>query len=304
MLLPASSDFLNDAEVPYWGWGAPPGLCGNRWGFGANGCLIGPYLPDLVPTPWANSTLVDPAIIATGLDPSEVRAAFIAGDDDAGRGGNALYHSLFEQRGAEVVFDQATVPVDVAVADYSPYVQAILDADPNLVYISTRFADVPPITAGLRDAGFEGPIVNFVAYQPGLLESSPDTASQLEGAVVNSQFPVQEEQSDFIHQMEADLTAAGEDTVIQLGTVIGYTIGEQIVQMLDAIGPELDTQTFDETVNGGDFVFRPGYGEGHGDMAFPAGHFVPSPCATLVNISDGAYGIELPFDCYALFPAA
>ena len=39
-VLPASTDFMNQQQVPYLGWGFLPGFCHTRWGFGFNGCLI------------------------------------------------------------------------------------------------------------------------------------------------------------------------------------------------------------------------------------------------------------------------
>src|SRR5690606_28344393 len=88
---PATSDFMSENEVPYVGWGTLPGYCGHRWGFGFSGCLSGSGFPDLVPTPYDNGSLVDPAIKLSGLEPSEVRMAVIGNDNDASRAGNQQF---------------------------------------------------------------------------------------------------------------------------------------------------------------------------------------------------------------------
>ena len=38
-----STDFMSKNQVPYYGWGFLPGFCGQRWGFGYNGCLVTNY---------------------------------------------------------------------------------------------------------------------------------------------------------------------------------------------------------------------------------------------------------------------
>jgi branched-chain amino acid transport system substrate-binding protein len=303
-LQPATSDFMTENEVPYVGWGTVPGYCGHRWGFGFSGCLSGSGFPDLVPHPYDNGSLVDPAIELTGLEASAVKMAVIGNDNDASRAGNQQFENLFKARGAQVVYNENGVPAATTV-DYTPFIQALMAADPNIVILDLLFDGVGPLTGGLRAAGFEGIIMNFVAYQPGLLEQSPDLAESLEGAIINSQTEPQETGSEYITQMQADLTASGaaDGTTIKLGTALGYEMANLFVQMIEAAGPELDTKTFDEAVNGGGFTFQPGHPDGAGDLAYPDGHFLPAPCAAMLKVEGGKYTVALPFQCYGLIPA-
>src|SRR5690606_16981695 len=105
---------------------------------------------------------------------------------------------------------------------------------------------------------------------------------------------------------EADLEASDAEggTTIQLGTSLGYEMASLIVQAVEAAGPDLDTRTFDEAVNGGEFVFRPGHPGGAGDIAFPNGHFIPNACAAMLGVESAAYTVALDFQCFGLIPAS
>jgi hypothetical protein len=72
--------------------------------------------------------------------------------------------------------------------------------------------------------------------------------------------------------------------------------------MLEAVGPDLDTATFDTTINGGGFRYEPTEG-GPGAVQFPEHHFLPTDCAAIVQIVDGAFEPVVPFACYESVPA-
>ena len=114
---------MSDNEVPFVGWGTVAGECGHRWGFGFSGCLSGSGFPDFVPHPYDNGSLVDPAIKLSGLEPTAVKMAVIGNDNDASRAGNGQFANLFKARGAQVVYNENTVPAATTV-DYTPFIQA------------------------------------------------------------------------------------------------------------------------------------------------------------------------------------
>src|SRR5437899_477585 len=82
----SATDYLNNQQVPFYGWGFLPGFCGTRWGFGWNGCLISDDSSLKHPTLQAN--LGEAPIKATGQKASDVTAAFQAEDTDSGHLGN------------------------------------------------------------------------------------------------------------------------------------------------------------------------------------------------------------------------
>ena len=299
---PAFANYLNENETPYIGWGFVDSFCGKRWGFGFDGCLNGLFSdPAAVPHPFLNPYLVQPMVDNAGIEPTEVRAAIIGSDNDAGRAGNTNYSQLFEDLGATVVYAEAVVPVPGPTTDYTPFVQAALEGDPNIVLISTQFSDVGGLTAALKSAGYEGAIMNFVAYVPGLLDALPQLAEALEGTYVLASLVPQEQQNGYIKIVEDSLEAAGTETgrFITFGGALGYLMADQLASMIAASGDDLDTATFDAAVNGGDYVYTsPGEG-GPCSLPYPGAHFFSASGSALVVVEDGAFAVESPYTCYA-----
>jgi ABC-type branched-subunit amino acid transport system substrate-binding protein len=301
---PPTTDYFNDNEVPFVGWAISAGFCGTRWVFGFNGCLIGDSLKDAVPHAVLQANLVDAIVKASGLDVKDVRFAAQGGDNDAGRAGNGQYSALFKARGAQVVYAEATVPVPGPTTDYTPYAQATLKENPNIIFTSTAFQDVGGFSAALKAAGYKGVNMNFVAYIPGLLDSSAQLADALEGTYVNTQIVPQEEQTEYIKQIEADLTAISSKTgtFIQFGTALAYVQADALVQMLTAAGTDLNTKTFDAAVNGGNFKYTPEQDGGPGSIGFPEGHFLPADCSAILKVENKKYTSVVPFQCYPSIP--
>src|SRR3954466_8121943 len=71
-VLPASTDFMNTNQVPYYGWGFLPGFCHTRWGFGFDGCLITANTDN--PLVYQSNLALGP-IEAAGLKPAEAKVA-------------------------------------------------------------------------------------------------------------------------------------------------------------------------------------------------------------------------------------
>jgi len=299
-----TTDYINQNEVPLVAWGISPGFCGTRWGIGFNGCLIGPFLKDAVPHATAAANLADAIIKASGLQPSEVKFAAQAGDDDSGHAGNPQYELVFKNRGAQVVYSEATIPVPGPTTDYTPYAQAVMKSGANIVFTSTAFQDVGGFSAALKAAGFKGVNQNFVAYVPGLLDSSPQLAAALDGTYVSTQIVPQEEQTEYIKQIEKDLTAvkAAAGTNILFGTALAYNEADVLVQMLTAAGKDLNTKSFDEAVNGGNFKYQPKEAGGPGAMGWPEGHFVGNDCSAILKVEGTKYTSVVPFQCYPSIP--
>jgi branched-chain amino acid transport system substrate-binding protein len=295
----ASFDYLNENEVPYTGWGFLPGFCGTRWGFGWNGCLAGQALADAVPHAVYQTNLAEAIINASGLDPSEVRVAIQGEDAESSDLAEDQYVGVFEHAGAQAVYTATNIPVSGAT-DFTPFVQPLLAEEPNVVVVSTAFANVGGFTAALRAAGYEGVVVNFVAYVPGLLDASPQLAEALEGSYVNTQVVPQEQQTPYITQIEDDLEAVDAETgrFVTLGAAMGYAQANLWVGLLEAAGEDLNTETFDQNVNGEGTTITAGGEGGVGDVTFPQHHFVPTDCSAVMQVEDGAYTLAEEFSCY------
>jgi ABC-type branched-subunit amino acid transport system substrate-binding protein len=278
------SDFLVQNSVPYLGFGFMPGFCGSEWGYGVNGCLINPNV--------VNSALVEPSIAELGREPSELRIAIQANDDISGQSGNVLYEALWEAKGAEVVYQEANL--HTGTTDYTPFVQAIIGSEPDIVLVSTQFADSVALTGSLQAAGYEGMILSYIGYVPGLLEAQPAVAQAMEGTYALGQFPPQEGGGAAIEQILADLEAAGLDPFVAYGTAIGYWTADLYLQMLEAAGG--DPAKVHDVVNGG-FTYE-GVPDGIGDGEWPELQTVAAPCSVMLKVEDAKYTVVQPYACY------
>jgi len=298
-LLTGSTNYLSAHQVPFYNWGITPGLCATRWGFGWNGCLIDSYLPSSSPVKHVvEGNLADAIIAASGLKDSQIRVAFQAQNDPSGVAGNQLYVPLWKKVGAKVVYAQANAPAS-GTFDYTPYVQAILAAKPNIVIISTAFANIGGFASALKAAGYKGITQDYVTYSPGLLQSSPQLTASLQGEYINNQTVPQEQNSPFIKLELADLTADGQTPNLTLGASIGWAEAEQFIEMIKAAGKNLNTKTFDQAVNDRKFTSFTGLPAGGlGKLDWPAAHFLPSDCSAVLQVSGDVYKVRVPFKCY------
>jgi len=178
--------------------------------------------------------------------------------------------------------------------DYTPFVQAIIASKPDIVLVSTQFGDSVALTGSLKAAGYEGLILSYIAYVPGLLDAQPAVAQALEGTYALGQFPPQEGGGAAIDQILADLKAAGLPEFVGYGTAIGYWTADLYLQMLDAAGG--DPAKVHDVVNGG-FTYK-GVPDGVGDGEWPELETVAAPCAVLMKVEGGKYVVAQPYACY------
>ena len=298
--LPATSDFLNEEQVPSVGWGFMPGQCGgdSDYGFGFNGCIQPP-----------GGAIVNTSLAAQIVEemggPDDLTVAIVSDDTANSTDGLNSVKGAFLAEGAEVVYAKPNVPTSEQV-DYTPFVQDVMSSNeggpPDLVVFNSLFANTVGITAGLRAAGFEGETLNYIAYVPGLLEQSPDVAAALDGSYVSTQFLPTEFGGSAIEQLEADVAAVDPDATVTLATALTYWMADVFVQMLDEVGPELTAERFGEVVNGG-FTYEPeGDPSGIGPISYPEGHGQAAPCSALVQITGTTYEPVTELTCYENVP--
>ena len=221
-------------------------------------------------------------------------------DGPAGTGNQETFSRSIEDAGATVVGSETDIPVATPPSDYNPFVQNAIDSGANVVIVGLAFANVGGYTAALKAAGFEGQILNYVAYVPGLLQASPQLAQAIDGSYTSAQVVPQESQTAFIKQMEQDLTAieAENGTFITLGAGLGYYEAGLMVTLLQAAGDDLNTQTFDQAVNVEGLEVDPGLEGSIGVTHWPEMHFLPTDCAAVVQVSGEAYEVAEDFTCY------
>lgn len=298
--LPATSDYLQEAQVPTVGWGFMPGQCSesdDSFGFGFNGCIQPPG-GDVV-----NTSLAAQIIEKLGGD--DLKVAIMSDDSANSTEGLETVKGAFLAEGADVVYAKPNVPTTEQV-NFTPFVQEVMTSNdgeqPDLVAFNNIFGNTVGLTAALRSAGYEGETINYIAYVPGLLEQSPDVAAGLEGSYVSTQFLPTEFGGSAIEQLQADVKDIDPDAEITLGVALTYWSADVFVQMLEAVGPDLTPESFNEVVND-DFTYEPvGDQPGLGPISFPKGHGEPAPCSALVQIVEGEYEPVTPLECFENLP--
>jgi len=297
-VLTASTDFVARSQVPTYGWAILPGTCGNRWFFGFNGCLVTNY-PNKKHTVYQANLALGP-IEATGQTPAQSKFALQAQDNDAGHSGNETISQLIKLEGAKVVYQEANIPASSAGVSFTPFVQAIKAANPNILLTLTDFQTAPGLTAAMTAGGYTGANVNYVGYVPGLLGSSSQLAAAFNGAYVSSQTVPSEQNTAYIKQMQKDLTAINAKTgsFVTLANSIAYAEADLLVSQLKAVGKTLNTKTFDQKINDGNYTYKSSAAGGQGQMEFPSMHFIPADCASMLKIDGTTYKQVVPFKCY------
>jgi branched-chain amino acid transport system substrate-binding protein len=297
-VLTASTDFVGRSQVPMYGWAITPGMCGNRWVFGFNGCLVTNY-PNKKHTVYQANLALGP-IEATGQTAAQSKFALQAQDNDSGHSGNETISQLIKLEGAKVVYQEANIPASSAGVSFTPFVQAIKAANPNILLTLTDFQTAPGLTAAMTAGGYTGANVNYVGYIPGLLSTSAQLASAFNGAYVSSQTVPSEQNTPYIKQMQKDLTAINAKTgsFVTLANSIAYAQADLLVSQLKAVGKTLNTKTFDQKINNGNYTFKSSAAGGQGQMEFPSMHFIPADCASMLKIDGTTYKQVVPFKCY------
>lgn len=293
-LLPQSSDFLEAEKVPYIGWGFMPGYCGSSFGFGFNGCLIGPENQ--------NVSLAGPLVEAMDL-PEGSTVAIQSWDNAPGRESENLHKGAWEHFGLEVVHWSADLPGDDSPTDLTPFVQTLTTSDdgqaPDVIVVNAGFNLVTALTGALKDAGYEGYVVGFVTYLPDLLASDEGFATAMDGAFSITQWLPGEFGGDAIDQIRADLEAIGKDPVVTSNISIGYWSADLLIKMLEAVGEDLTPETFDAIINGEGFTYQSEFDSpGIGPVEFPKNHDVAVACSALVQANGTVFDAIQALTCY------
>lgn len=290
VLLPQTTDYLDENQVPFTGWGFMPGYCApNDWGFSFNGCLSGYAfgVEGAEPQESIRNIWFD----YFGTD--DIIFGIFNSDDDAGRGGAALYDVLYE---GQLAFNDF-VPTQAAggITDPTRFVNKVLETNPDIVIASTDFAGAITLKAAIAASGYEGPVADYLTYVPGLPQSSPDLGQALEGGFSITQVPPMDESQPAIQLLLADFEAVG--AFPQFGALVGYWSADLMVHLIVAAGEDLNTASLYQAVNIDGFETTQQAG-GIGVVKWPADHVHLPDCGGMVQVVNGEYVVAHGFECY------
>ena len=288
--LPQTTDYLDENQVPFTGWGFMPGFCApNDWGFGFNGCLSGFAFGVEGADPLVSVQNIWYDFFGT----EDIVVGIFNSDDDAGRAGHALYENLWA---GKLAFNDF-VPTQTAggITDPTRFVNTVLEHEPDLVILSTDFAGAITLKASIAASGYEGPVADYLTYVPGLPGSSPDLGQALEGGYAVTQVPPLDDSEPAIQQLLEDYDAVG--AFPGFGSLVGYWSADLMIQLIAAAGEDLNTASFYQAVNIDGFETTQQSG-GLGPVKWPADHIIAPDCTGMVQVVDADYVVAHPFVCY------
>jgi hypothetical protein len=297
-VLAQGGTYLVDNKVPFFGWGITPSFCNNTVGFGYTGCLVPITKTDEVST--ASAGLVEKLL---GIpDGTGKTVALISEDDTAGQFGVKVIEAAFVADHWKVTYSKSSMPSGSPVTDFSPYAQAILTSNggkaPDVMFHVTTVPNAVGLTKALTNAGFKGPQVNAVTYDPAFLTG--DTGAGLDKEYVFVQYASFQSDSPANTQMLKDVQSVDSSQKdLTQDIAIGYYSADIFLHYLQKTGGNLSRANFLAAANDGSKYQVPG---GIGEISFPSNHQNSVACGSLVQINGGKYVEKVPLTCFKNVP--
>ncbi len=285
--------FLATNKTPFMGYALNGAfLAAPTWGFGLNGQQVNPAYQ-------SNAGALQLAKALGGA--STVKVAFV-GTDVPGES-NAVHSiaAISTAIGEHVTYAQASIP-PAGVTSYAPYAQAIINSGANAVYEILAAPDATGLAAAFKAAGWSGTVVNGVTYEPSVLASQPNTKAALQGVLVESEFPLNQNKSPAVAQEEKELAALGQSTSLTPGVSVGYWTAQQFIQMLQATeksvgsAAKVTPAALEKRVNGG-WTYTDTLSGGIGSLSFPKDESEPTGCGTLVKTIGLSFKLLATYAC-------
>jgi ABC-type branched-subunit amino acid transport system substrate-binding protein len=287
---PASAVLIQQQNLPYIGFADTPAACQGAQSFPIDGCLASAN--------YTNTYGWTEIGQAVGKPVNQLKVALIGIDNQGGTAGTEALTLGAKSAGAQVVYSKSPIPTG-GTTDYTPYVQGIMASNPAVVYLVLDFNTAAAMTGALRQAGYQGAIVNPTAYVPGLLSSQKALAAALQGSFVTALFPPAEGNSAVVQQMQADLKASGQPTALTFGVQIGWFSADEFIAELQAVakaGLPLTPANFVKTIGAG-FTYTTTGSGGISGLTFPKMQLQPLSCTSLLRVKTGIYSVAAPYNC-------
>ncbi len=299
---PGTMALLAQHHTPMLGYSFTPVSCGVSWFFPVigGGCYVAE------PKIGGNYSVAPERayLAATGKAAADVRIALVLTNSTANGLETPAGEQAMKQIGMDVVFAQDNIP-QVPPTNYTPYVQAVLATNPNLIDVGIPYAQELSFIQSAKSLGYKDDFYAQSGLPPNLFQGSANAASTLDGSYQGSLWPQPTDNSPASKQEIADLTKAGiySNGSFSFGQSVGYWTADQFVSMLEATakaGP-LSQQSFEQTVNGGIYTYQGP--TGYLTQQWPALHDGPTAgCIGLGQIDAAAKELKaaVPFTCYPM----
>ncbi|GAA3196176.1 ABC transporter substrate-binding protein [Actinocorallia longicatena] len=294
-LVPVSSPqfggaaFLEQQNVPWFGWATGTQWCGTKTGFGYNGCLA-PKPGAGTQTWWGNQ-------VAAQIGGADGKSAFIQGtDSSASKYGVGTIGQSFSAAGFKLAGTSAAIPATAPPQDWLPYVNKIMKANdgkaPDVVVSIMAGAKLNAgLFGALRKAGYKGAISDATSYDPSVL-ADPAIKAGLEGVLTAPQFEPFESDAKEVVQMKADIQKVDPSAKLTQHVAIGYWTADIFLKVAEKAGKDLTRTSFLTAAS--TFTYEnPGFGK----IDYPKDKTEPNGCGALVQLKDGQFVVAQHLKC-------
>lgn len=271
-----AGDYIQEHNVPTFGWGVNPAFCEGDVAFGITGCVTNPSLE-------VGSNALGTALKEMFDGKADKTIAFLGEDNDAGQGGLVLLKASVADVGFDVVYAEASLPAPPQQpGDVSPFVKDLMSsADgsaPDIIYLQATLSGTS-IAAALQEAGYEGMIIT-PSYSPLLLG-----VKGYDGVYINTQLGMDPSIEANAEMMEA-VHAVDEKAEMSLSLIAGWYSADMFIKGLEAAGEDLTVESFLAAMNDG---FTYSVPDVLGESTWPENHTKPVPCSVLTKVENGEF---------------
>jgi ABC-type branched-subunit amino acid transport system substrate-binding protein len=291
------AQFLQQQKVPAYSWNIGPLGWDTPWYFGITGSLTAPFpksAPGSASLPQMLSQQFKDEGSATGGKGKTV--AIIGSDDAAAKSGVNQAKKTFQTVGYKVTYAKGAFSLTTPTTDYTPFVQAIMTSNggnpPDVAYLVASFNDVSGLSKGLRQAGFQGIIVNPTTYDPRVIKAAETLEVYTQWATPESATtnPNMKKVVDSIHKQDSS-------AALSLGTLAGYFAADMFIQALKAAGKNPTTTSIQKAASKMTYQIP----DVIGPTTYPAAYTLGTSCAQLAKSNGTAYDVLVKYACYPAY---
>jgi len=291
------TQFLTQQKVPAFSWSITPLGWDNKWYFGITGALVAPFpksAPGSASLPEMLSQQFKDEGNANGGKGKTV--AIIGSDDASAKSGVNQAKKTFVTDGYKVPYAKGAFSLTTPTTDYTPFVQAIMTSNngnpPDVAYLVASFNDVQGLSKGLRQAGFQGVIVNPTTYDPRIVKAAEtlEVYTQWATPEAAATTPNMQKVVDSIHKQDPN-------AALTLGTLAAYFAADMFIQALKAAGKNVTTDAIQKAAAKMTYQIK----DVIGPTKYPAGFTLGTSCAQLAKSNGAAYDVVVKFGCYPAY---
>jgi branched-chain amino acid transport system substrate-binding protein len=291
------AQFLQQQKVPTFSWNITPLGWDTQWYFGITGSLVAPFpksapgsasLPEMLSAQYKNEGSPNGGKGKT--------IAIIGSDDASAKSGVNQAKKTFQTQGYKVTYAKGAFSITTPTTDYTPYVQAIMTSNggnpPDIAYLVASFSDVQGLAKGLRQAGFQGIIVNPTTYDPRIVKAAETLEVYTQWSTPESA-PTNPNMAKVVDSIKKQDPSAA----LSLGTLAGYFAADMFIQALKAAGKNVTTDAIQKAAAKMTYQIK----DVIGPTTYPAAFTLGTSCAQLAKSDGAAFSVVVKYGCYPAY---